>query len=260
MNVIDSFKLTDKVAIVTGGYGNLGSAFTDALLEAGARVVVAGRRIEEFEKKYSNELNASFEFLDIMDSESVSSCFESIFNRYKSLDILVNNATTIKGQFFEKITDEEFAYSMDGVVGSVFRCCKEAVKYMKLSGGGNIINIASMYGVVAPDFRLYNGNCRWQFNPIHYGAGKAAVIQLTKYLSEYLFEHNIRVNSISPGAFPSEKTQNDLEFIERLSNKNPMGRIGNPEDLKGALIYLASDASKYVLGQNLQVDGGWTIW
>jgi len=260
MNVLESFKLNNKVAIVTGGYGNLGSAFTDALLEAGAVVIVAGRRYEEFENKYRNTSNVFFEPINIMNSESVSRCFEDIYYRHKSIDILVNNATTVKGQFFELITDDEFNYSMEGVIGSVFKCCREVVKYMKLSGGGNIINISSMYGVVVPDFRLYEGDCSWQFNPIHYGAGKAAVIQMSKYLAEYLHKYKIRVNCICPGTFPSKQTQKDVEFMGRLASKNPMGKIGDPEDLKGALIYLASDASQYVTGQNLQVDGGWTIW
>jgi NAD(P)-dependent dehydrogenase (short-subunit alcohol dehydrogenase family) len=146
------------------------------------------------------------------------------------------------------------------VLGSVFRSIREVMPYMKMTGMGNIINIASMYGIVVPDFRLYEGECLGSFNPPQYGAAKAGVIQLTKYFAEYLIPFNIRVNAISPGTFPSKSTQKNKEFIRRLSSKNPANRIGVPDDLKGTLVYLASDASKYVIGQNIQVDGGWTLW
>ena len=124
---------------------------------------------------------------------------------------------------------------------------------------GNILNIASMYGHVAPDYRLYDGD-RFA-NPPSYGAAKAGVIQLTKYLASFLSQHEIRVNCISPGPFPFETTQDESpEFIRRLSEKNPMNRIGNPHELKGAALLLCSNAGSYITGQNLRVDGGWSIW
>jgi gluconate 5-dehydrogenase len=131
---------------------------------------------------------------------------------------------------------------------------------MRGQKSGNIVNIASMYGVVVPDFKVYDGDCKPNFNPPQYGASKAGVIQLTKFFGEYLIGDNIRVNAISPGPFPSPSVQKNEEFVNCLAGKNPSRRIGNPEDLKGALLFLASDASKYVVGQNIQVDGGWTIW
>ena len=260
MNVIESFRLDGKVAIVTGGYSHLGEAFTKALLEAGAAVIVAGRDINKFNEKFSETENCYFEAIDIMDSQSIKNCFGKVAQKFGKIDILVNNATTLQGsQFFEEITDEDWNFSMDGVAGSVFKACREVVPYMK-GKGGSIINISSMYGHIVPDFRIYEGEYRYQFNPIDYGAGKAAVIQISKYLAEYLIGDKIRVNVISPGAFPSKSTQQHKEFIKRLSSKNPMNRIGEPEDLKGAVVFLASDASKYIIGQNIQVDGGWSIW
>lgn len=260
MNVIESFKLDGKIAVVTAGYSHLGKAFSSALVEAGATVIVAGRKKEKFDELFSNKKGLFFEPIDILDTDSVKNCFLQVKNKYGSIDILVNNATTVQGsRFFEEITDDDWNYSMDGVAGSVFRTIKEVVPYMK-EKGGSIVNIASMYGYIAPDFRMYEGDYIHQFNPIHYGAGKAAVIQMTKYLAEYLIKDNIRVNAISPGTFPSKATQQYPEFIKKLSAKNPKNRIGEPEDLKGAVVFLASEASNYIIGQNLKVDGGWDIW
>lgn len=260
MNVLESFRLDGNIAIVTGGYSHLGKAFTTALAEAGATVIVAGHNEKSFDELFGEASNIHYETIDIMDSKSVQDCFKNVSEKYGDIDILVNNAVTLKGSnFFEEITDEDWAYSMDGVAGGVFRTIKEVVPYME-KNGGSIINIASMYGLVAPDFRMYKGDYLYQFNPIHYGAGKAAVLQMTRYLAEYLLKHNIRVNAISPGSFPSKTTQQHPEFIKTLSEHNPMNRIGDPDDLKGAVVFLASDASKYIIGQNIQVDGGWTIW
>ena len=260
MNVIESFKLNGKVAIVTAGYSHLGKAFSSALVEAGATVIVAGRKLERFKEAFAGNENIYFEYIDVLDTKSVRDCFANVKEKYGRIDILVNNATSIRGsRFFEEITDDDWNYSMDGVAGSVFRSIKEVIPYMKRNGG-SIINIASMYGYIVPDFRMYEGNYIHQFNPIHYGAGKAAVIHMTKYLAEYLISDNIRVNAISPGTFPSKATQQYTEFIAKLTAKTPKNRIGEPDDLKGAVVFLASEASNYIIGQNIKVDGGWDIW
>jgi gluconate 5-dehydrogenase len=123
---------------------------------------------------------------------------------------------------------------------------------------GVIINTTSMYGHVAPDHRIYDGI---EFaNPPSYGAAKAGVLQLTKYLASFLSPHGIRVNAVSPGPFPFLETLKNKEFKESLESKNMLGRVGEPDDLKGAFALLASDASKYMTGQNICVDGGWTAW
>lgn len=260
MNVLDSFSLKNKVAIVTGGYGYLGKAFVEALSEAGAYVIVAARDSKKFELIFSDKSNIFFSKLDISNTTSIKQCFGDIYQNYGHIDILVNNAMYLSGQFPEEITDDDLAYSFDGILGSVYKCIREVIPYMRKQKNGNIINIASMYGVVVPDFNVYNGNCLENYNPPQYGACKAGVIQLTKFFGEYLITDNVRVNAISPGPFPSDIVQENQEFVMRLSMKNPSRRVGNPEDLKGALVFLASDASKYVVGQNIQVDGGWTIW
>ena len=148
---------------------------------------------------------------------------------------------------------------MEGVAGSVFKCIREVVPYMEKTGG-SIVNIASMYGVISPNLSMYNDVCAPFLNPVAYGAGKAAVVQMTKYFGAYLVGKGIRVNSISPGTFPSPKVQENKEFVRRLSEKNPVNRIGVLDDIKGPVLFLCSDASRYVVGQNLMVDGGWTIW
>ena len=132
---------------------------------------------------------------------------------------------------------------------------------MKQQGFGKIINVSSMYGLVSPDFRLYEGdNCERFLNPPHYGAAKAAMLQVTRYYATYLGKHNIHVNSITPGPFPNLSVQAENPvFIERLKAKNPLGKVGTPEDLTGVCLLLSSSASDFITGQNFVVDGGWTI-
>lgn len=260
MKVLESFSLDGKIAIVTGGYGYLGKAFSEALCEAGARVYVAARDKDKFLKTFEDNDNIVFLDFDISSTESIKNGFKKVFDKEGHIDILVNNAFYLSGQFPEEITDEDILRSFDGVAGSVYRCIREIIPYMREQGMGNIINIASMYGIVVPDFRMYEGSCKSSFNSPLYGASKASVIQLTKFFAEYLIKDNIRVNAIAPGTYPSTKVQENKEFVKRLSEHNPTGRIGKPEDLKGTLVYLASDASRYLIGQTIQVDGGWTIW
>lgn len=260
MNVIESFSLKGKVAIITGGAGHLGTAMSEALNEAGAVVAVIELSQEKFDEKFSGKENYFFVQGDISDTENIKKCYQTVFDRYGRIDVLINNAVYLKGGgcLPEQITDEMWAISADGVLGSVFRCIREIIPYMG-KNGGSIVNIASMYGVVIPDLSMYNGVCSPYLNPINYGALKAGVIQLTRYFGAYLISKNINVNCVTPGTFPSPKVQENLEFVERLSSKNPANRIGKPEDLKGAILFLSSNASNYIVGQNIIIDGGWTL-
>jgi len=124
---------------------------------------------------------------------------------------------------------------------------------------GSIVNISSMYGMVAPDPVMYEGT-PFPPNPPNYGAGKAALIQLTRYAAVQLAEDNVRVNSISPGSFPDESVQEEDNFVERLEKRVPLGRIGQPKEVGNAVAFLVSPASSYITGHNLVVDGGWTVW
>lgn len=261
MNVLESFRLNGKVAIVTGGCGWLGHAMVDALSEAGAKVYVAGTSEGKFHRVYGAESAFAFLPIDILDSHSIKTAFEIVNDKEGRIDILVNDAASIScgGKKPEEIDDAMWQSTMEGVAGSVFKCIREVVPYMEKTGG-TIVNIASMYGVVSPNLSMYEGVCAPYLNPVAYGAGKAAVVQMTKYFGTYLVGKGIRVNSISPGTFPSSKVQENKEFVRRLSEKNPANRIGLPDDIKGTVLYLCSDASRYVIGQNIMVDGGWTIW
>jgi gluconate 5-dehydrogenase len=244
------FNLENKVAIVTGGYGHLGTAMTLALSQYGAKVIVAGRSKEKFDDKFSNSSNIYFEKIDINSSVSIKECFANVNLKFGKIDILVNNAHTAKGNSQENMTDEDWAYTLEGVLGSVHKCIREITPYFKKNNFGKIVNISSMYGVVSPDFKMYEGNnCEKYLNPPHYGAAKAAIIQLTN------------VNAVTPGPFPKEIIQNENpEFIRRLKNKNPLNKIGKPSDIAGAIVLLSSNASDFITGQNVIIDGGWTIW
>jgi NAD(P)-dependent dehydrogenase (short-subunit alcohol dehydrogenase family) len=256
---MDLFSLMNKVAVVTGGYGHLGEAMTNGLAEAGATVFVGGRSIEKFQSKFKTAENIEYQELDISSTDSIREAFRQINDKKGSIDILINNAVYSESNIPEKLTDEDWNFTIDGTLSSVFRCIREIAPYMKNQKKGKIVNISSMYGVVSPDFRIYADNEKF-FNPPNYGAAKAGVVQLTKYYAAYYASYNININCISPGPFPSPEVQKNIDFIKQLENKNPQKRIGLPDDLKGAVIFLASEASNYITGQNINVDGGWTIW
>lgn len=264
VKVKEIFDLTDKVAIVTGGYGHLGSAMALALLSRNATVIVAGRTKDKFDEKFSSVTNSRLHFmkLDIGDSLSIKNCFKEAHAIFGHLDILVNNAHFARGSALNDISDEDWAYSVDGVLGSVHRCIREIKPYMQNQKGGKIINISSMYGVVSPNPALYQGaDCEKYTNPPHYGAAKAGVIQLTKYFATQLGPDDIQVNSITPGPFPKINIQEENPiFVERLKKMNALNKIGKPEDLSGVCILLSSKGSNFITGQNFIVDGGWTAW
>lgn len=253
------FNLRGKTALVTGGAGYLGSSISETLAELGANVIIASRDLEKCKDKV-NELKAIYPNvkieaiqLDLMDKESIS----NLVNQLGRIDILVNNAWSGNKNSFESISDSDWEYDIDMSLNSVFRLVK-AITPKLIESKGVILNITSMYGHVAPDYRLYNDEK--YTNPPSYGAAKAGVIQFTKYLSSFLAPNQIRVNCLSPGPFPHPETQKDEEFMRRLSGKNPLNRIGQPHELKGAVALLCTDASSYMTGQNICVDGGWAVW
>lgn len=256
------FNLEGKVAIVTGGYGHLGRAMVEGLRDFGAKVIVAGRSFEKFKETFSSDEDIYFKEVDILSTEKVRDVFLSVYKDFGRIDVVVNNAHTIKGFSQENLFDEEWIYSVEGVLGTVHRSIRQIIPIYKEQGFGKIINISSMYGVVSPDFNLYKGdNCEPFTNPPHYGAAKAGVIQITKYYAAYLGKDNIQVNAVVPGPFPKKQIQESNPiFIERLKNRNPLKKIGKPEDLIGVIILLSTDASNFITGQAINVDGGWTIW
>ena len=265
------FSLANKVVVVTGGAGLLGQVFCQALVDVGAHVAIVDLDLASAETaaKKINKSDAqkvvAFES-DITSPESVTQMVANVVKQLGRIDVLVNNAAS-KGSsldaFFESFEDyslktwrEVMSVNIDGL----FLVAQAVGKQMKKQGGGSIIQTSSIYGVVAPDQRIYEGseyNGRAINTPAVYSASKAAVNGLTSYLSTYWASSNIRVNSLTPGGIASGQNS---EFNKKYSNRVPLGRMGEASELVGALIYLASDASSYVTGQNLIVDGGLSAW
>jgi gluconate 5-dehydrogenase len=263
-SIHDLLSLKGRTALVTGGAGYLGTAMCETLGELGANVVIASRdgekcrrRATELAGRIGNDVRFLPLEVDVLSSDSVRTCFDRIHDELGLVDILVNNAWSGNKNSWESIDEKDWTYDINMSLNSVFRVTKVAFDDLK-ARKGVILNITSMYGHIAPDYRMYDGK---EFaNPPSYGAAKAGVIQFTKYLSSFLSPHGIRVNALSPGAYPHPVTQEHKPFMERLSAHNPLGRIGYPEDLKGAVALLCSDASAYMTGQNICVDGGWAAW
>lgn len=264
--VPELFDLKEQVAVVTGGAGRLGSQMSDALAEAGAHVIIAARNLSRCQEK-ARQLSAKFNEavavpVDVTLPSSVQAMTDAVEKRFGRIDILVNGAYSGVHKTFEELTMEEFESAIRGGLTSTFLCCQSVSRIMKMVQKGVIINIGSVYGIVAPDQRIYGdvGNN----SPCNYGAAKAGVIQLTRWLATYLAPYHIRVNCLTPGGFYNDAlAENKLYrevFARNFSGRTPLGRMGNKTDLKGALLLLASSASEYMTGHNLVVDGGWTAW
>lgn len=254
------FDVKNKKFIITGGYGYLGTEMCKALTDLGALVYILGRDSEKgnnLVKSLSNPQNALFVNCDLKNYLEVKKAFKTIEAEVGQIDVLINNANYGFAKKFDLFSNDEWNLGIDGTINNYFRTIQSAIKVIK-KPGGRIINIASMYGMVSPDPSIY-GDSGFD-NPANYGAGKAAIIQLTKYLAVHLSKDGINVNSISPGTFPSVSVQKNQEFINQLNKKVPLNRIGKPKELIGAILLLSSSASSYINGHNLVVDGGWTIW
>ena len=264
ISLAELHSLSGKVALVTGGAGYLGTAISQTLAELGAHVVIASRdkkkceqRASEIEQEFDHTIRSIGLELDITKKASINACLQGARKEFNQLDILVNCSWSGNKNSWESIDENDWAYDIDVCLNAVFRVTKLAFEDLKKTKGV-ILNVASMYGHVAPDYRMYDGN---QFaNPPSYGAAKAGVIQFTKYLASFLSPYGMRANCISPGPYPFPETQEHKAFMAELGKRNPMGRIGQPHEIKGAVALLCSDASSYMTGQNICIDGGWTVW
>ena len=255
------FDLSGRVALVTGGAGWLGRAICHSLAEVGARVVVASRNLDRC-RAVAGELPGdalAFE-LDVNDEEAVRGCVDRTVEEAGRIDVLVNNAYSGPGCTIDDATAEDFQAAMLTGVTAYFVAAQQAARHMRRQGqGGSILNNASMYGLVASYPEAYEG---LDVNsPPNYHAVKGAVVHLTRHLAVYWAKDRIRVNAFSPGPFPHGHVSNQQEeFLSRLTTKVPLGRMGEPHELKGVTVLLASDAGSYLTGQNIVVDGGWTAW
>lgn len=267
---MELFSLKNKTAIVTGALGLIGKEHCKALSEAGANVIVVD--IDEGKcGDFAKELQAESLgiYLDVTNPESIKSLRDKVLSKFGHIDILVNNAA-INDMFedpkaateqskFENYPLELWQKSIDVNLTGVFLCSQILGAELAKQKSGSIINIASTYGITAPDQSLYINEDGSQafYKPPAYSATKGAVIMFTKYLASYWGNVGVRVNTLSPGGV--ENSQNEF-FVKKYSYKTPLGRMAKPTDYKGALIFLASDASSYMTGANLIVDGGWTAW
>lgn len=258
MNYGDIFSLDGKVAVVTGGCGYLGREIVKGLVDFGATVYVVDYKISK-DERISENINYIECNLD--DTEDIKKALKESAGENGVIDVLITMAANLGAGVLndvEDMDDEYWKKGIDGTVGYTFRTIRETIPYMKKSESGSIINIGSLYAVGAPDPRTYF-DTPFSSTP-NYGAGKAATVELTKFCAAYLAKYGIRVNSVSPGSFPHDNVQENILFKDRLEAKTMLGRIGYPDDLVGAMVFLASKASKYVTGVNLMVDGGQTAW
>jgi gluconate 5-dehydrogenase len=256
--VAQLFDLSGRVAIVTGAGSGLGVIFAEALAEAGASVVCIGRRLERVQQttRRLGEFGCQSLALsaDVTNEAAVTSMIAQTIERFGRLDILVNNAGTAVVGAPETISLADWQRVVDVNLTGVFLCAREAAKAMIAAGsGGRIINIASILGAVASE----------PVPAVAYDATKGAVVNLTRDLAVHWAPQGILVNAIGPAYFPSEMTEGFLalpEMRREIERRTPLGRIGRPQELKGAVVFFASEASSYVTGQTLYVDGGWTAW
>ncbi len=267
------FDLTGKTAIITGGAGLLGRQFCHTLAAAGANVVVAdinaaavGAVVEELQQE---DLSALGLPTDITDKIATQALVAKTLAEFGTVDILVNSAA-LDPKFdpdkigeqganaFEDYPLEAWQQALDVNLTGMFLTTQAAVQPMLAQGGGVVINLCSMYGLAAPDQRLYQREGQPpQFKPVTYTTTKAGVIGFTKYLAAYYAGKNIRVNALTPGGV---NNNHDEEFKTRYATRAILGRMAEPDEMNGAVLFLASDASKYMTGANLVVDGGWTTW
>lgn len=259
----DLFRLDGRIAFISGAGGHLGSVIARGLGEAGAHVILNGRDKNKLEILASalqiEGISSEVSSFDIMDTDAVKTTLGAM----ERLDIIVNLAYTGRPGSLDTATGDDFDLAFKSSVTASFEITRAAIpaleKAVAVVGHASVINISTMYAQVSPDPALYGAS--GLNSPPFYGPAKAGVTQLTRYLASHLGGRAIRVNSISPGPFPTADIQAEKpDFIERLAEKNPLGRIGQPVEMKGAVIFLASDASTYVTGINLPVDGGWTAW
>ena len=271
------FDLTGRTVLITGGCGQLGMKHAEAILEFGGEVILADIVSEEEQEKVVTHLKQKYDdpiwkpeissvYMDVTDKVSI----QTAVDKYVKIDVLINNAgidpkvedgLDWKNKF-EHLELDLWNEMLNVTLTGTFLCSQVVVNKMLSTGlespyctrGGVILNIASDLSVISPDHRIYGDNAK----PISYGVAKAGVVNLTKYLASYLAKKNIRVNSLSPAGVYND--QLPLEFVSKFTKLIPMSRMAEPDEYKGAIVFLCSKASSFMTGHNLIIDGGRTIW
>ena len=254
----ECYSLNGKIAVVTGGAGLIGKEICLGLAEAGAKTYIADINKKEGIKLENQSEKLKWIYFDITDEESVKKGIKTIIETDEKIDIWVNCAypkTSDWSAKFEDIKLESWKKNVDMHLNGYFLCCQHATKQMKKQKSGSIINFGSIYGIVAPNFSIYDGTDSTM--PAAYSAIKGGIITFTKYLATYFAKDGIRANVICPGGIFDNQNEN---LIRNYEEKTPMSRLGRPDDIVGSVIFLASDASSYITGTTLIVDGGWTTW
>lgn len=255
--------LNDKIVVVTGGAGLLGRTFVRCVAEHGGIAVIAdvnkraGASLLEEVQDDGHHDRVVFVELDITSRESIASAIIYLHDRYGKIEALVNNAYPRNknyGRKFEEVSYDDFCQNVSMHLGGYFLASQQFASYFKKQGHGSIVNMASIYGVVAPRFGVYGGTPMTM--PVEYAAIKSAVIHLTKYLAQYFKGNNIRVNCISPGGILAGQP---AEFLARYNSFAACKGMLDPNDLQGALLFLLSDMARFVNGQNIVVDDGWSL-
>ena len=272
-NVLDKFNLKGNTVLVTGGGGLLGRQFALALAQAGADVMLADLAYEaaadQAEVIRAEGLSAEALAVDVVDPDSTRAMVEQTLARFGRLDVLINSAaldpkfdpqhqSEQAANAFETYSLEAWRKALDVNLTGMFLASQAAVQPMLAQGKGVIINICSTYGINGPDQRIYiRPDGTRSYKPVYYSVTKAGVLGFTRYLAAYYAGKNIRVNALTPGGVYN---QHDEVFVKAYSAKTILGRMANLDEMSAAMLFLASDASSYMTGANLIVDGGWTAW
>lgn len=269
MVAMSNFDLRDRVVLLTGASGHLGTAMSRAILRAGADLIISGRRevaLTSLRDQLDTGLQERCHTLvgDIGSPEGVQVFASKVSSKFASLHGIVNNAYHGRVGNPEVIGSEDFLLACQLNMVAPFLLTRQLLPLLEkgareVPGGASIVNVASMYGSVSPDPSMYGNS--GNNNPAHYGATKAGLIQLTRYLACHFGVKGIRANSISPGPFPKlEGGSENGDIANKLAARVPLGRIGKPTEVAGPVVFLLSHAASYVNGANIPIDGGWTAW
>lgn len=257
---LSKFSLDRKIAFVTGGVGLIGTEITNALADTGAKVVILDinpGKAKELQQKLNDEgKDVETEMFDVTNLSEVEKNIDNLRKKYGSIDVWVNAAyprTSDWGTKVEELTVNSWQKNVDMHLNSYCWISRKICLVMAKQNSGSLINFGSIYGVVGNDFTIYEGT--GMNPPLAYSAIKGGIINLSRYLASYFGKNNVRVNTICPGGIFDNQNET---FVKNYSNKTLLKRMGNPDEIASAVLFLASDASSYITGVTLMVDGGWT--